>query len=175
MIFDDLNPLAADDSLTLAIKLRREDKGAHAHIAVFVGADSDHLQNSGEVVMGLQQAALFEALLRLGARSPCFAGRVAISATRDDEIEARATDPHGDECTCDECAALRARYAEADRLLDAMPLDQAALIVSQPDSLAALDLFLKAGQLPARDPHPRAFEMIKHVLSLERRKRQHVR
>ncbi len=72
-IFGDLDGFLADilaeDAPPLAVKLRQQIRGAHVHIDVFVGADAEHLENAGHIVVGPKQAHLLTAALAVGARA----------------------------------------------------------------------------------------------------------
>lgn len=61
------------------VKVRHVTRGRHVHAAFFIGADADHLQHSGELVLYADEWRILEQGLDLAARVSgliSFGGRV---------------------------------------------------------------------------------------------------
>lgn len=53
----------------MILKTRLEKRGQHVYVTVFMGDDSDHMKNSGTLVMDLGQWQLFGTALLFGQDS----------------------------------------------------------------------------------------------------------
>jgi hypothetical protein len=67
----------------VTFKLRSRLLGAHVHATVFIGADADHLQSSGELVMGIEQWCVLNMMLSAG-RYVASRGGLDLELLRDD-------------------------------------------------------------------------------------------
>jgi hypothetical protein len=82
----------------MTIKLRSRLLGAHVHVTVFMGADEDHLQNSGDLVMGVGQWAAYVQVLADGVPASRFdADPVVLLLDHDDRPLDRALFSHCDD------------------------------------------------------------------------------
>lgn len=67
----------------MTFKLRSRALGGHVLTTLFVGVDADHLQNSGDLVMGAEQWCVLTMVLSAGCQTANTGGDLGVQVLRE--------------------------------------------------------------------------------------------